>query len=572
MERRAAASACSSTDSGEGTQSKDEEGSSASSSSSEEEDDSSDDDDDDDADDEDEEEEEETVQCKVVVGTEIRGFCVATDSSRGFKKLQKTIRKSYGIQDLRLMYSDSEGDIVTIIASADFMYAVKNHVTSGVATALKFYVEYPGFSMGSITSLSEKSESKTSRISEDTPSRSRTRSSATSAGDRELLWQCGDVIGAGSFGRVFSGFNLRTGERLAIKEIPIVFNQSKKQALMSKSIQREIQILSSLETHPNIIRYYGAEPYCDGVRIFLELAESSIMTILHNHGALEEPIVRRYTCDILEGLFFLHTKRIVHRDIKPSNLLVKNNVIKLADFGCSIEGIDNASSSYNNNTTAAGTTMYMAPELLRAAEEESLSDTESSAVGGKKTKISKKSDIWSLGITLCEMANGKPSSSSIPGYIYAICVKKTYPTLPEFFSPSAGSFLSCCLKETARLRSTCKELLLHPFFMSDDIDFENNISRSGTRNGRPMTSTSHISFNFDEIVSRRSEEKESNSSSSSVASVWARASAPAQKQDGSALSYSSGAYNAYFARDPDFKGSSLDAREEYVDDFEADEG
>lgn len=335
MEHKAAApSTCSSTESDdEGTRSGEDGSSSDDSSSSSDED-------------------EETVQCKVVVGSEIRGFCVATSSSKGFKKMKKTVRRDYGIPDLRLMYRDSEGDVVTVIATVDFMYAVKNHVASGAATALKFYVDYPGFTMSeksssgtvvSMMTVSEKSESKTSRLSEDTtPSMSRTRSSNSavsnsSVSDRELIWQCGDVIGAGSFGRVFSGFNLRTGERLAVKEIPIVFNHSRKQAMMSKSIQREIQILSSLDAHPNIIRYYGAEPYVDGVRIFLELAESSIMTILHNHGALEEPIVRRYTCDILEGLSFLHSKRIIHRDIKPSNLLVKNNVIKLADFGCSIE-------------------------------------------------------------------------------------------------------------------------------------------------------------------------------------------------------------------------------------------
>lgn len=105
--------------------------------------------------------------------------------------------------------------------------------------------------------------------------------------------------------------------------------------------------------------------------------------------------------------------------------------------------------------------------------------------------------------------------------------------------------------------------------MSDDIDFENNISRAVTRNGRPSTSTSTISFKFDEIVSRKSEEKVSDSLGGSV---WARTVGGSDKggEGGSAMSYSGAAYDLYFARD--FKrGPSHDASDNYIDDFEAED-
>lgn len=59
-------------------------------------------------------------------------------------------------------------------------------------------------------------------------------------------------------------------------------------------------------------------------------------------GALSETVIQKYTCDILNGLDYLHTRNVTHRDIKPSNLLVSNGIIKLADFGCSAFNVDNA--------------------------------------------------------------------------------------------------------------------------------------------------------------------------------------------------------------------------------------
>lgn len=125
-----------------------------------------------------------------------------------------------------------------------------------------------------------------------------------------------------------------------------------------------MKILSALD-HPNIIKYLGTEFKDGALRIFLELAtdgtikdalnefgEGSLRSLLTRDGHLiaslclgpfPEPLIRRYTVDIIEGLAFLHTKMFIHRDIKPTNLLVSNGVVKLADFGCSSQYFENES-------------------------------------------------------------------------------------------------------------------------------------------------------------------------------------------------------------------------------------
>lgn len=70
------------------------------------------------------------------------------------------------------------------------------------------------------------------------------------------------------------------------------------------------------------------------------IVRANYMMYLSIVGALSEPVIQRYTRDILNGLDYLHTRNVTHRDIKPSNLLVSNGVIKLADFGCSALNVD----------------------------------------------------------------------------------------------------------------------------------------------------------------------------------------------------------------------------------------
>jgi hypothetical protein len=104
-----------------------------------------------------------------------------------------------------------------------------------------------------------------------------------------LLWQRGEVIGAGSFGQVYSGIDLQTGKKLAVKEVCLSLTglNSKKQKLQTRALRQEIKILSRLD-HAHIIKYYGTEIIADStMRIFLEFAtEGSIKDILTQYGLL----------------------------------------------------------------------------------------------------------------------------------------------------------------------------------------------------------------------------------------------------------------------------------------------
>jgi serine/threonine protein kinase len=178
---------------------------------------------------------------------------------------------------------------------------------------------------------------------------------------------------------------------------------------------------------------------------------------------------------MLSGLLFLHSKGYIHRDIKPSNLLLDHNVVKLADFGCTTsvqvgQGGDNS----NGHNTIIGTTIYMSPEVMRGNEE---TEDESAPIG-----YGRKADIWSVGITMVEMATGKLPFRNPASAIYTICVSKEYPTLPEEFSVEAHHFLSRssslsvlpdlslslpsslrCLVENPKDRASCEEIYEHSF-------------------------------------------------------------------------------------------------------------
>jgi mitogen-activated protein kinase kinase kinase len=92
-----------------------------------------------------------------------------------------------------------------------------------------------------------------------------------------------------------------------------------------------------------MLRYYGTEYTDRQIRIFLELApEGTVKDALNEFGALAEPLIRRYTYDIVCGLSYLHAKNFIHRDIKPSNLLLSHGRVKLADFGCSAVSVDSS--------------------------------------------------------------------------------------------------------------------------------------------------------------------------------------------------------------------------------------
>nr|GMC63271.1 mitogen-activated protein kinase kinase kinase YODA-like [Ipomoea batatas]GMC68481.1 mitogen-activated protein kinase kinase kinase YODA-like [Ipomoea batatas] len=262
----------------------------------------------------------------------------------------------------------------------------------------------------------------------------------TSPGSR---WKKGKLLGRGTFGHVYVGFNSDSGEMCAMKEVTL-FSDDAKSKESAKQLAQEIALLSRLR-HPNIVQYYGSEMVGDMMYIYLEyVSGGSIYKLLQEYGAFGETAIRSYTQQILSGLAYLHAKQTVHRDIKGANILVDpNGRIKLADFGMA-KHITGQSCPLS----LKGSPYWMAPEVIKNSN-------------GRNLAV----DIWSLGCTVLEMATSKPPWSQYEGVaaMFKIGNSKELPIIPEHLSDEGKDFIRQCLQREPRSRPTAAQLLDHPF-------------------------------------------------------------------------------------------------------------
>lgn len=259
-------------------------------------------------------------------------------------------------------------------------------------------------------------------------------------------WKKGRLIGRGTFGHVYLGFNSESGEMCAMKEVTL-FSDDPKSRESAQQLGQEISLLSRLR-HPNIVQYYGSETVDDKLYIYLEyVSGGSIYKILQDYGQLGELAIQSYTQQILSGLAYLHAKNTVHRDIKGANILVDpNGRVKLADFGMA----KHISGQYCA-LSFKGSPYWMAPEVIKNSN-------------GCNLAV----DIWSLGCTVLEMATTKPPWSQYEGVaaIFKIGNSKEVPAIPYHLSDEGKDFVRQCLQRNPLHRPTASQLLKHPFVKS----------------------------------------------------------------------------------------------------------
>ncbi|KAF9614142.1 hypothetical protein IFM89_015461 [Coptis chinensis] len=239
----------------------------------------------------------------------------------------------------------------------------------------------------------------------------------TSPGSR---WKKGRLLGRGTFGHVYVGFNSESGEMCAMKEVTL-FSDDAKSKESAKQLGQEITLLSRLR-HQNIVQYYGTETVDDKLYIYLEyVSGGSIYKLLQDYGHFGELAIRSYTQQILSGLAYLHAKHTVHRDIKGANILVDpNGRVKLADFGMA-KHITGQSCPLSFK----GSPYWMAPEVIKNSS-------------GCNLAV----DIWSLGCTVLEMSTSKPPWSQYEGVaaMFKIGNSKELPAIPEHLSDDGKDF------------------------------------------------------------------------------------------------------------------------------------
>ncbi|RDX87291.1 Mitogen-activated protein kinase kinase kinase 3, partial [Mucuna pruriens] len=268
-------------------------------------------------------------------------------------------------------------------------------------------------------------------------------------------WKKGKLLGRGTFGHVYLGFNSDSGQLCAIKEVRVVCDdQTSKECL--KQLNQEINLLSHL-LYPNIVQYYGSDLGEETLSVYLEyVSGGSIHKLLQEYGAFKEPVIQNYTRQIVSGLSYLHGRNTVHRDIKGANILVDpNGEIKLADFGMAKH--INASASM---LSFKGSPYWMAPEVVMNTNGYSLPV-----------------DIWSLGCTILEMATSKPPWSQYEGVaaIFKIGNSKDMPEIPEHLSSEAKNFIQLCLQRDPSARPTAQMLLEHPFIRDQSATKATNV-------------------------------------------------------------------------------------------------
>ncbi|XP_077980751.1 dual specificity mitogen-activated protein kinase kinase 4-like isoform X2 [Glandiceps talaboti] len=270
-------------------------------------------------------------------------------------------------------------------------------------------------------------------------------------------------IGRGAFGTVNKMFHERSGQVMAVKRIrSTVDEKEQKQLLM------DLDVVVRSSDCPYIVRFYGALFKEGDCWICMELMATSFdkfyKFVYGQDETIPEPILGKVTLATVQALNYLkESLKIMHRDVKPSNILLdRKGDIKLCDFGISGHLVDSIA-----KTRDAGCRPYMAPERIDLTATRQGYDV--------------RSDVWSLGITLIELATGKfpyRKWNSVFDQLTEV-VKGAAPQLhndDRLFSPEFINFVNSCLTKDATERPKYRELLKHPFikrYEEIDIDVAN---------------------------------------------------------------------------------------------------
>src|SRR5690349_2343150 len=205
-----------------------------------------------------------------------------------------------------------------------------------------------------------------------------------------------DRLGAGGMGVVYRAEDLRLGRHVALKFLP---ESATADPLATERFQREARTTSALN-HPNICTLHDVGEH-DGRRfIVMELIDGATLDKVLGAGALPVDRVIDISITVADALDAAHTEGILHRDIKPGNIFItRRGQVKVVDFGLAkmmphrggLMPMDVTMAEQHSLTSAGmavGTAAYMSPEHARGEA------------------IDQRSDLFSLGVVMYEMATG----------------------------------------------------------------------------------------------------------------------------------------------------------------------
>ncbi|XP_063047527.1 STE20-like serine/threonine-protein kinase isoform X2 [Engraulis encrasicolus] len=261
-------------------------------------------------------------------------------------------------------------------------------------------------------------------------------------------WEIVGELGDGAFGKVYKAQNKQTGVLAAAKVIDTQTEEELEDYIV------EIDILASCD-HPNIVKLLEAYYFQTKLWILIEFCGGGAVdaVMLELERPLTEPQIRVVCRQTLEALQYLHDNKVIHRDLKAGNILLTiAGDIKLADFGVSAKN----TRTLQRRDSFIGTPYWMAPEVVMCET-------------SKDRPYDFKADIWSLGVTLIEMAEIEPPNHELNPMRVLLKIAKSEP--PSLMKPSRWSaefkdFLRKCLDKNMDNRWNTAQLLQHPFVVN----------------------------------------------------------------------------------------------------------
>lgn len=285
-----------------------------------------------------------------------------------------------------------------------------------------------------------------------------------------------DKLGEGTYGVVYKAIDNETNEVLAIKKIRL---EDEDQGVPSTTL-REIAVLKEL-SHPNVVKLINVSyiPKSKKLYLFFEFVEMDLKKYMQSIGkeALNPKLVKVFMRQLIDGVLYCHSRRVIHRDLKPQNILVnaKDEILKIADFGlCRCFTVP-----INTLTHEILTLWYRSPEIL---------------LGQKAYGLGV--DTWSIGCIFAEMLTGKvlfkgnseieqlflifklwgtPTEEEWPGISALPYYKANFPKFRppkdyidlEGIDPLAKDLILKFITLDPKARISCLDALKHPYFSNE---------------------------------------------------------------------------------------------------------
>ncbi|XP_014248580.1 dual specificity mitogen-activated protein kinase kinase 6 [Cimex lectularius] len=286
------------------------------------------------------------------------------------------------------------------------------------------------------------------------PPRNLERRTTITIGDRTCVVEADDLkkigdLGRGAYGIVEKMKHVPSGTIMAVKRI----TTSTVNTVEQKRLLMDLDISMRTSDCPHTVQFYGALFMEGDVWICMEVMDMSLdkfyVRSYKNGLVIPEPILGTIALAVVNALHYLHTKlKVIHRDVKPSNILInRRGEVKMCDFGISGYLVDSVA-----KTIEAGCKPYMAPERIDPS--------------GNPAQYDIRSDVWSLGISMVELATGTHPYSKWESPFDQLkqVVNDTAPRLPEGkFSQEFSDFIDQTLQKDCSKRPNYIQLLSHPF-------------------------------------------------------------------------------------------------------------